>query len=153
MGTSILINPLNIVLLIADNFIDNYVHRKLLDSLGVAKKYMEFSDPLEAIGYLKLVHNLYDKSGENSIDLIIFDMNVSNMEATEFIKQVEIACDIEIPKLILISEAFYHDEVKQLKSNDLVNGFIQKPLDHNKIVDCFKAIPSFPIDPSGIHTS
>jgi len=154
MGKSILIKPLNIIILISDNFIDNYMHRRLFESLDIGRKYMEFSTPVEAINYLKLVNDLYDKSGDNSIDLIVFDMNSSKMGVSEFIKQAEITCDLQSKtKLIIISEVFNADESKQLSSNDLVSGVILKPIDYNKIIECFKTIPAFVLDNSGISES
>ncbi|MGQ0827513.1 MAG: response regulator [Bacteroidota bacterium] len=144
MDNSNSINPLNVVILIADNYIDNYMHRKLLDTMGIAKKYMEFSSPAEAIGYLKIVHDLFDKSGKNSIDLIVFDMNSSRMSADEFLNQMKTVCNNEIKiQVILISEFLNDSEIKQIQSEGSVSGVIQKPLDSTKIIECFKSIPAF----------
>jgi len=109
---------------------------------------MEFSDPAEAINYLKIVHDLYDKSGENSIDLLIFDMNISKMDPKEFLHQVETVCNHQLKtKIIFITDLFNEKELQQIRSEELVSGIIQKPLDSLKIIDCFKTIPSFELIP------
>ena len=146
MNSIVPVQPLNIVILIADNFIDNYVHRKLLESINVAKKYMEFSNPFEAINYLKIVQGLHDKSGSNSIDLIVLDENISKMDTREFIESYSIICtDLDCySKIIILTDAPTKKVADQFNSGRSVIGCIQKPLDDNKMIDCLKASGLFP---------
>ncbi len=145
MNTPTLIKPLKTIILIDDNFIDNYVHHKLLESMNIANKYMEFTDPLGAINYLKIVNGLFDKTGENSIDLIILDANISKMNIWEFIELFRSLCiGYEMhTKIIIVSDTLIERDNEQRNSEKLVSGFIRKPLTRDNILNCFKSISAF----------
>lgn len=142
MNNSILLTPLKIVLLIGTDFIENFVHRRLLESMNIADKFIEFNTPVEAINYLKVVHDLYDKSGDNSIDLIVLDAEISQLDVWEFLEQFKIICaDYQSrPKIIIVSETLNQKQVEGFESGKLVSGIIYKPLDPQKILTCFKTI-------------
>ncbi|MBA3706884.1 MAG: hypothetical protein H0W84_13585, partial [Bacteroidetes bacterium] len=110
--------PLKIVLLIGSDFINNYAHRRLLDSMKIANKFMEFNSPVEAINYLKVVHELYDKSGNNSIDLIVLDTEASKIDVWEFLDQFKIICtDLQPqPKIIITTEALDKKQLERFNS-------------------------------------
>lgn len=146
MNGIISVQPFNVVILIADNFIDNYVHRKLLENISFAKKYMEFSNPVEAINYLQIVQGLHDKSGNNSVDLIILDENISKMDTWEFIENYSSICADEdcYSKIIVLTDTTTK-EMEQFNSEKSVIGCIQKPLNHTKMINCLKSSGLFPI--------
>jgi CheY-like chemotaxis protein len=126
------------VMLIDDNTIDNFVHRRLLEDMKIAKSFMEFSDPAEAISYLKMFNK---QSEENSIDLILLDINMPGIDGWLFLDQLEILKIGKFffcTKIIILSSTCNEEEVKRVQSDTRLSGFIPKPLNRDKFLNTLK---------------
>lgn len=144
MKTSDFITQFSSIILVGDNFIDNDVHRRLLESMNIAKKFMVFSDALEAIDYLKLIPK-NSKTPDIDTDLIILELTIPVMDAWYFIGLFKMVCTVSHPnaKIIIIADSFNEDDVERMNSEKLVSCFIKKPLTYDKITDCFKNSSAF----------
>ena len=133
---------LKTIILVGENFIDNYMHHKLLESMNIANKILEFSNPPEVIDYLKIMHELNDVEIKTSTDLIIFDTN-SKMDVWGFIECLKgiYSNHKHYTKIIIVSKTLNKKEIERLKSEQLVAGFINSSLNRDTILNCFKSIP------------
>lgn len=130
------------IMLIDDNAIDNYVHNRLFGEMKIVKKLMEFSNPNEAIDYLKMFKAFSGTLLNDQIDLILLDINMPEMNAWEFLENFKKICTEEgsNTKIIIVSGSCNPSDVERLKSEKLVSGFISKPMDKDKFMKCLKAI-------------
>jgi hypothetical protein len=138
MTTPDLITRFNTIILVGDNSLDNGTHQRLLESMNIAKKFMVFSDPLEAIDYLKLIPK--NSKPPNNTDLIILELTIPVMDAWYFIGLFKMVCTVSHPnaKIIIIADSFNEHDIERMNSEKLVSCFIKKPLTYDKIMGCFK---------------
>ena len=127
------------IILVGDNFVDNDVHRRLLESMNIADKFMVFSNALEAINHLTLISKI-ENTDKTEIELIILELSIPVMDAWYFIELFKIVCTVSHPnaKIIIISDIFTEMDIERMRSEPLVSCFIKKPLTSNKIIDCLK---------------
>jgi two-component system chemotaxis response regulator CheY len=120
---------LNSVLLIEDNEIDSFIHKKILESCEVTN-IRSFESPVTALEYLAQTKEIPE--------LILLDNNLSFMDGFEFIdefRKLEIA---QHPIEIFILSAFIRKEDIE-KVQEKCSGFIEKPLTKEKLfveLDC-----------------
>lgn len=138
-----LIKYFNNVILIDDNFIDNFVHKKLLGSIKIANQFHEFTKPTDAINYLKLFKGFSDESHKNFVDLIFLDLNMPIMDGFKFLEEFKIMCNHIKPKttIIVLSSSINKEDRERVKNEVFVGGYIQKPLTLEKLTECLQAIP------------
>lgn len=143
MKDELLVKHFNNVMLVDDNFIDNFVHKKLLGSIKIADQFHEFTKPLEAINYLKLFKGFSDESQKNFVDLIFLDLNMPIIDGWGFIKEVKILCNNIKPKttIIVLSSSTNKEDREKVQNEIFVSGYIQKPLTLEKLTACLQAIP------------
>lgn len=133
----------NNVLLVDDNFIDNFVHNKLLSSLDLSHQFHEHTKPQEAIEFLKLFNCFDDRNNKNFVDLIFLDLNMPKMNGWEFIEEVKKICkNIKPPTtIIVLTSSVTKSDKEKAKKEPFVSGYIQKPLTYENLVECLDAIP------------
>lgn len=136
------VKHLNCIMLVDDNFIDNFAHKKLLESMKIANSFLEFTKPQEAIEYLILFNCFSQKPNKNFVDLILLDINMPIMDGWHFVEEYKKACNNIKPKTIILLLSSSSDEMDIQRSRDevFINGFIQKPLTKEKLLSCFASI-------------
>src|SRR3989344_5673042 len=142
MKDEILTKHFNNVMLVDDNFIDNFVHKKLLGSIKIANQFHEFTKPEEAINYLKLFNGFLDQSHNNFVDLIFLDLNMPVMDGWQFLEKIKTICNNVKPKttIIVLSSSINKEDRKKVQNELFVSGYIQKPLTLEKLTACLKEI-------------
>lgn len=132
----------NRVLLIDDNFIDNFVHKKLLESLKISKNTIEFTNAIKALEYLHLFNCFSVQPNKNHIDLILLDINMPEMDGWGFIEEYKKACNYKKTKTIIIvlSSSANKLDIERSEDEHFFSGFIQKPLTMEKLSYCFELI-------------
>jgi CheY-like chemotaxis protein len=115
--------PYNSCLLIDDNYIDNFVTRKLLESSNFAENITVRQSPAEAIELLR--------EGIIKPDVIFLDIRMPLMNGFEFLDEYDkLAIDKEGVKIFLLSSSFDPTDIKRSLDNKYITQFIHKPLTH-----------------------
>lgn len=142
MKERVLIKYFNNVMLVDDNFIDNFVHKKLLGSIKIANQFHEFTKPAEAINYLKLFNGFSDEPNKNFVDLIFIDINMPGMNGWEFLEELKMMCKNIKPQttIIVLSSSTNKEDEEKAQNELFVSGYIQKPLTLEKLTACFQGI-------------
>jgi CheY-like chemotaxis protein len=111
-------------LLIDDNYIDNFVTRRILESSNFAEEIAVRQSANEAINALK--------DGSVKPDVIFLDLRMPLMNGFEFLNEFE---KIEFEgkeniKIFMLSSSLDPTDVKRSTENKYVVQFIHKPLTH-----------------------
>jgi response regulator RpfG family c-di-GMP phosphodiesterase len=110
-------------LLIDDNYIDNFVTRKLLESSHFAENIIVSESPKEAVQLL----------GDGTIkpDVIFLDIRMPLMSGFEFLDAYDkLDIDKSAIKIFLLSSSFDPTDIKRSSDNKYITHFIHKPLTH-----------------------
>jgi CheY-like chemotaxis protein len=111
----------NTCLLIDDNYIDNFVTRKLLESSNFAKNIIVMPSSSEAINSLR--------DGLVKPDVIFLDLRMPVMNGFEFLQAFEkLNIDKDAIKIFMLSSSLDPTDIKQSFDNKYVTQFIHKPL-------------------------
>ncbi len=111
----------NTCLLIDDNYIDNFVTRKLLESSNFAKNIVVMPSSSEAINSLR--------DGLVKPDVIFLDLRMPIMNGFEFLQAFEkLNIDKDAIKIFMLSSSLDPTDIKQSFDNKHVTQFIHKPL-------------------------
>jgi len=113
----------NTCLLIDDNYIDNFVTRKLLENSKFAQNIIVKQSPAEAITALT--------DGSVMPDVIFLDIRMPLMDGFEFLQAYDkLNIDKSRIKIFLLSSSFDPTDIKRSLDNKYITQFIHKPLTH-----------------------
>lgn len=130
--------PINLVALIDDNEIDNFIGKKIIESTMLVNKIKVFSGGQKAIDFLVLHANQPDLLPE----IILLDLNMPGMDGFEFLAEY-IRLKPRIGKKIniyVLSSSLSHSDYDRIKSNDSVSDFIVKPITKEKFEKIVEAL-------------
>ena len=111
-----------ICLLIDDNYIDNFVTRRILESGHFAEEIIVRQSPAEAIDSLR--------SGKIKPDVIFLDIRMPLMNGFEFLQEYD-KLDAEsksAEKIFMLSSSLDPTDYKRSTENKYITQFIHKPL-------------------------
>jgi CheY-like chemotaxis protein len=120
-------STLDLILLIDDDETTNYVNKRLLTRLNVAKEIKVMSNGKEALTYLQ---NAAAGSGEKNPDLIFLDIKMPVMDGFSFLEAYEenkLGSSNQVIILMLTSSASFYD-LERLKDYTKVKRHISKAL-------------------------
>jgi CheY-like chemotaxis protein len=110
-------------LLIDDNYIDNFVTRRLLESSNFAENIIVSESPTDAIKQLG--------DGTLKPDVIFLDIRMPLMSGFEFLDAYDkLPIDKTVIKIFLLSSSFDPTDIKRSTDNKYITHFIHKPLTH-----------------------
>ncbi|MBB5396740.1 response regulator [Mucilaginibacter sp. AK015] len=121
----------NTCLLIDDNYIDNFVTRKILESGNFADNIIVIQSPQEAINALR--------DGTVKPDAIFLDIRMPIMSGFEFLQEYEsLELDNkEVVKIFMLSSSLDPTDMNNSKSNKYVARFVHKPLTHQALEELY----------------
>lgn len=113
-------------LLIDDNLVDRFVHRRLLEHHKLAKEIIELGDGKEALEYLKEAL----EGNKPMPDLILLDLMMPEMDGFEFLKHYEIWVQRSKvrPFLFMVSSTEDDRDLQRARENRHIIKLLRKPL-------------------------
>ena len=115
--------PYKICLLIDDNYIDNFVTRRILESGNFAEQVIVRQSPAEAMQSLK--------EGSIKPDVIFLDIRMPLMSGFEFLQEYDkLDEDAKGAKIFMLSSSLDPTDIKRSGENKYITQFINKPLTH-----------------------
>jgi CheY-like chemotaxis protein len=116
-----MLNPYKICLLIDDNYIDNFITRRILESSHFAEQIIVRQSPAEAIDSLR--------EGSIKPDVIFLDIRMPVMNGFEFLQEYDaLLIDKNDTKIFMLSSSLDPMDMKQSLGNKYITQFIHKPL-------------------------
>ncbi|HWZ34565.1 MAG TPA: response regulator [Mucilaginibacter sp.] len=110
-------------LLVDDNYIDNFITRRLLESSKFAENIVVTESPAEAISMLE--------TGTVKPDVIFLDIRMPQMNGFEFLDAFDkLDIDKADIKVFLLSSSFDPTDIRRSSDNKYITQFIHKPLTH-----------------------
>src|ERR1700744_3211291 len=109
-------------LLIDDNYIDNFVTRKILEGGNFAENVIVSQSATEAIGFLQ--------AGSIKPDVIFLDIRMPVMGGFEFLQEYD-KLDIDGKKgikIFMLSSSLDPTDLKKSGNNKYITQFVHKPL-------------------------
>jgi CheY-like chemotaxis protein len=115
-------NRYKLCLLIDDNFIDNFVTRKILETSNFADKIVVIQSAPEAISKLQ--------TREVEPDVIFLDIRMPHMDGFEFLKEFDKLHldDDKKMKIFMLSSSLDPVDFKLSTQNKYITQFLHKPI-------------------------
>src|ERR1700761_849843 len=111
----------NTCLLVDDNYIDNFVTRKVLESSGFAHNIIVQQSPWDAIDSLR--------DGLVKPDVIFVDVRMPTMDGFEFLEKFEeLAIEKDNIKIFMLSSSLDPTDIRRSFGNKHVTQFLHKPI-------------------------
>lgn len=116
-----MLNPYKTCLLIDDNYIDNFITRRILESSHFAEQIIVRQSPAEAIESLR--------EGSIKPDVIFLDIRMPVMNGFEFLREYDaLLINKNDTKIFMLSSSLDPMDMKQSLGNKYITQFIHKPL-------------------------
>jgi CheY-like chemotaxis protein len=113
--------PYKTCLLIDDNYIDNFVTRRILENSNFAEQVIVRQSPAEAINSLR--------EGTIKPDVIFLDIRMPQMSGFEFLQEYDsLLIDKKDIKIFMLSSSLDPTDMKESVGNKYITQFIHKPL-------------------------
>jgi len=118
-------------LLIDDNYIDNFVTRKILESGNFVEEIVVRQSPGDAIEALKI--------GAVVPDVIFLDIRMPMMTGFEFLEEYDklSIANKENIKIYMLSSSLDPTDMKQSVLNKYISNYIHKPITNKALDDLF----------------
>lgn len=116
-------------LLIDDNYIDNFVTRRILESSNFADEVIVSQSGIDAINFLR--------AGEIVPDVIFLDIRMPMMGGFEFLQEYD---KLEIEgkkniKIFMLSSSLDPVDLRKSTNNKYITQFVHKPLTQKTLDD------------------
>ena len=123
------------ILLVDDDEITCFINRSLLENMEVAKQIESVHDGRQALQYVKGKF-IGTTNPDYDTDLLFLDLNMPVMNGFEFLEELSKWSEIDRSRLkiiILTSSANKKYAEEATSYNELVSGYITKPLQKEKL--------------------
>ncbi|HCQ12925.1 two-component system response regulator [Flavobacterium sp.] len=116
----------NKILIIDDNYIDNYITSAIIKKNNLANNLVEFDNGLKAIEYLE-----QNKDNDQELpDLILLDLYMPLMDGFEFLNLFEKidSTSTKKCKICIVSSSIDDNDIIKAKLDKNIYTFVSKPL-------------------------
>lgn len=131
----------NSILLVDDNKLDNFYHRKVLEKSGFTGNIYDCRDGKEAIDFLKREGSYKDLPLHSKVpELIFLDINMPIMNGWEFLQEYE-KLSQDLPHshiIVMLSTSMNPSDLLKADKNPFVHSYITKPLTIDQITQLHK---------------
>lgn len=124
---------LNCILLVDDDFDDNFVHRRIIRKLNVSEHIAITNDGEEALAYLRAAYD--NQPGYYRPEIILLDINMPKMDGWEFLEAyAQLEKDLHADHVIaMLTTSLNPDDHHRAMTNPNVRSYQTKPLTETKI--------------------
>ncbi len=133
-------SPLDLVLLVDDDDTTNYLNKRLLSEMQVAREIMALKNGLEALDYLEKACAAVPDPGYPCPDLIFLDIKMPVMDGFEFLEEYHQrgldSGDHAIILMLTSSASFY--DLERLKGFQKVRKHFSKALTKHDVQEILK---------------
>lgn len=114
------------VILIDDNYIDNVINQKIIESSHFAKQVITFESAGTAIAYLRRL----EFKNQTPTLVIFLDLRMPEMDGYGFLHQLKTWPHLQsvLLKIYVLSSSLDPMDRRKIKKNQLTQAFISKPL-------------------------
>jgi len=114
-------------LLIDDNYLDNFVTQRMLESSNFAEKIIVLQSAVEAINSLR--------NGTIQPDVIFLDVRMPFMSGFEFLREYDalLISNKNNIKIFMLSSSFDPTDIQQSLDNRYITRFLHKPITHKAL--------------------
>lgn len=125
--------PIDCMLLVDDSKSNNFLNRKILEKTGKVHRIYEALNGLEALDFL-LKKGKFE-GNECKANVILLDLNMPKMNGFEFLETYNNLNlkDQSDTVIVILSTSNWDKDISRAKENPLVQDYIEKPLDNEKI--------------------
>ena len=115
----------NVVMLIDDNELDNFVNKKLLENEHFANQILVQLSAINALDYLKK-----NSGGAEIPDIIFLDIMMPHMDGFGFLEEFDKLPDVvkKKSKIVMLSTSESFKDLNRANQNKYVYKFLNKPL-------------------------
>lgn len=116
----------NKILIIDDNYIDNYITSAIIKKNNLANNLLEFDNGMKAIEYLEEIKD----NDQELPDLILLDLYMPLMDGFEFLNLFEKIdfTSTKKCKICIVSSSIDDNDIIKAKLDKNIYTFISKPL-------------------------
>jgi len=116
----------NVVLIVDDDDISQFLLQSKLERHSFARKYHTFGSAKEALQFFE---DHKDKPDELP-DLVFLDINMPEMDSWEFLEKYEtiISSLSKEGRICILTSSVFERDVKRAKSNPLIDEYLVKPV-------------------------
>lgn len=132
---------INCILLVDDDEATNFIHKRIIQKSGIDVSIQTVENGKEAIDFLTSSGNFegkeYPKPG-----LIFLDINMPVMNGWEFLEVYEKLPEEQKAKILvaMLTTSLNPDDKSKADSNQYINGFVNKPLSKEVILEYMKEL-------------
>ncbi|RYY33569.1 MAG: response regulator [Sphingobacteriaceae bacterium] len=120
--------PYKFCLLIDDNYIDNFVTSKILETASFAEEVAIYQSAGNAIEALR--------DGVVKPDVIFLDIRMPLMSGFEFLQEYDkLTIDKSVIKIFMLSSSLDPTDIRKSTANKYITQFIHKPLTFQVLED------------------
>lgn len=119
---------INEILLIDDNYVDNFINKKIISKEKITETITEKLSPIEALEYLEFKKNILP-------ELIFLDIKMPQMDGFEFIDEFSKFSNFQHAKrrIVMLTSSYNTVDIEAAKNNPHVLEYVIKPLDQSKL--------------------
>ena len=120
-------------LLVDDDEISNFIHKRVILSADPDAVVTEIQSSVQAIAFL----NERVRSGEALPDFLFIDINMPELNGFDILQEIQNTMNAHLSgmKVYMVSSSLYDRDKERAYQFSFVNGFIEKPLSKQGVLD------------------